>query len=51
MSMEHRIKAMEAEMVEIKSRTISMKTELRLHKKSYRAELKTEESLEYELEK
>jgi hypothetical protein len=51
MSMEHRINDIKAEMMDIQSNTISLKKELKLHKKLYRAELKTAESLKYELEK
>lgn len=51
MSLEHRLKEIEAEIVETNSRTISVKTELGIFGNKYRAELKLEEQLNYEHEK
>lgn len=51
MSMEQRHKEIEAEIAETNSRTISVKTELQIFENKYRAELKLEEQLKYELEK
>lgn len=51
MSLEHRLKEIEAEIVETNSRTISVKTELGIFENKYRAELKLEEQLNYEPKK
>ena len=50
-SMEQRHKEIEDEIAETNSRTISVKTELQIFENKYRAELKLEEQLKYELEK
>ena len=51
MSMEQRHKEIEDEIAETNSRIISVKTELQIFENKYRAELKLEEQLKYELEK
>lgn len=50
MSMEQRHKEIEAEIAETNSRTISVKTEWGMFENKYRAELKLEEQLKYQLE-
>ncbi|XP_052026010.1 ankyrin repeat domain-containing protein 26-like [Apodemus sylvaticus] len=50
MSLEHRYKEIELEIVETKSRAISVKAQRRTFEEKYRAELQLEERLKYELE-
>ncbi|XP_076782058.1 uncharacterized protein LOC143439615 isoform X2 [Arvicanthis niloticus] len=49
--LEDKLKTIESELVEVRSRTISLNREMRLYKNKYGAELKTGESLKYKLEK
>ncbi|XP_052012603.1 ankyrin repeat domain-containing protein 26-like [Apodemus sylvaticus] len=51
MSLEHRYKEIELEIVETKSRAISVKAQRRTFEEKYRAELQLGERLKYELEK
>lgn len=50
MSMEHRLNELEAEMMKVKSHTISLNKKRKFQEKMFKAESKIEESFTYELE-